>query len=146
MDSHHLALVHASLRQVAPSDDAALNVFTEELARICGTVNPDEDPVHARRRRALDLMAAAVRLLRVPEEFGDVTSALVPRPMEIDTAIQAIDYDYAGNAVLKTLRKRLGRDFTTEAWNAWVETLHVLAQRLPRAELALTTSPSTRPA
>lgn len=146
MDPRHVQLVQASLNKIASSDPTG-DIFADELLRIAPEVTgQDPEIAYARRRRALSLMAAAVRSLHMPEGILHEIRSLTPVGEIGVEAIQPADYDYAGNALLKTLRIALGPEFTSDVWNAWVEALCNLADILSKPMASVPAAPATRAA
>lgn len=131
MDPRHIQLVQESLKRIAPSDDAVADIFASELLRIAPDVaGQDADLSRERRRCALGVMAMAVQSLHTPERILDEVRGLA-NGTGLET-IQPADYDYAGNAFLRTLKKMLGPEFTSDLWEAWVDALCTLSEILSK--------------
>jgi nitric oxide dioxygenase len=127
MDPRHIELVQRSLKRFGPSDDNVANALTGELLRIAPDADlPDGDLAHERQRCALAVIAVAVHSLHAPDSIIVKVRELAGEP-GIET-IRQVDYDYAGNAILRGLRKTLGAEFTSDLWDAWVEALCILSE------------------
>ena len=72
-----------------------------------------------------------VRSLHAPEKIiGPVEKLAVKH---LDYGVKPEHYTYVGNALLRTLKKGLGADFTPELFDAWVDAFRLLAQVMKKA-------------
>ena len=81
-------------------------------------------------------MAAAAPFLHSPKDIIDEVLSQVGM-----NQIHPEDYDHAANALLRSLKKNLGEEFTSDLWEAWVEALWTLSQILSKTERPVMTPP-----
>jgi nitric oxide dioxygenase len=122
MDPRNVRLVQESFGKLSQLHDALADSFARELNCI---VSGDSAMSPERQRRLLGVIAAAVPSLDAPEQ----TLTTIARNYCDDT-VNPHDFDYAGNALLRTLKSALGAEFSYELWQAWVEALCTLSRVL----------------
>jgi nitric oxide dioxygenase len=76
-------------------------------------------------------LALVVRSLHTPEKIVAAVEKLAVK--HLDYGVQPEHYTYVGNALLRTLKKGLGADFTPELSDAWVDAFRMLAQVMKKA-------------
>lgn len=116
MDSRNLRLVQESLDRLRDNGSLAKS-FARELEQLAA----DEMSLD-RQRDLVDIVVAAVPSL------CDAS----PNPAEpsFSGAVDPHDFEYASNALLRTLKAFLGQEFSYDLWQAWIEALHTLARTL----------------
>jgi len=83
------------------------------------------------RRKLLTALALVVRSLHSPEKILNPVRQLAVK--HVDYGVRPEHYTYVGNALLRTLKKGLGPDFTPELSDAWVEAFRMLAKVMKEA-------------
>jgi nitric oxide dioxygenase len=81
--------------------------------------------MHEQRKKLLAALAMVVRSLHAPAQIVGPAKALAVK--HVDYGVTPIHYTYVGNALLRTLKKGLGGQFTPELCDAWVEAFRMLA-------------------
>src|SRR5262245_62462516 len=82
-------------------------------------------------QKLLAALALVVRSLHTPEKIlGPVKKLAVKH---VDYGVRPEHYTYVGNALLRTLKKGFGREFTPELSDAWVEAFRMLAKVMKEA-------------
>jgi nitric oxide dioxygenase len=66
-----------------------------------------------------------VRSLHAPEKILQPVKNLAVK--HVDYGVRPEHYTYVGNALLRTLKKGLGENYTPEVRDAWVEAFRMLA-------------------
>lgn len=79
----------------------------------------------AQGRKLLTTLAFVVRGLDKPEQIVPAAEQLAIK--HVDYGVTARHYTLVGNALLRTLKKGLGDDFTPEVRAAWVAAYQLLA-------------------
>ncbi len=83
------------------------------------------------RRKLLAALALVVRSLHAPEKIIEPVKALAKK--HVDYGVEPAHYAYVGNALLRTLKKGLGEQFTPELRQAWIEAYSALAAIMKEA-------------
>ena len=129
MNTQQITLVQASFEQVRPIAETAAALFYERLFTLDPSIKPmfKGDMVH-QGRMLMSMLSAAVDGLTNLD-------ALVPTVMKLGARHNAYgvrDEHYAtvGEALLHTLEKGLGEQFTPEVREAWVSAYSVLASTM----------------
>jgi hypothetical protein len=143
MDACHIQLVQESLRTVAPSDQAMSEILEIELIGVADDLGGQSSPsTHERQRRALSVMTAALHSLDAPERILTLRETCE----QVDEPIRQIDFDCAGNALIRAVKKARGVEFTPDLWRAWVEALCGVSQILSRGTPRIATTRALEPA
>jgi hemoglobin-like flavoprotein len=82
-------------------------------------------------KRLLAALALVVRSLHTPEKIISAVENLAVK--NLDYGVRPEHYTYVGNALLRTLKKGLGAEFTPELSDAWVDAFRMLAQVMKKA-------------
>jgi nitric oxide dioxygenase len=72
-----------------------------------------------------------IRSLHAPEKIIGAAQKLAVK--HLDYGVEPVHYTYVGNALLRTLKKGLGDQFTPELRDAWVEAFRTLATVMKQA-------------
>jgi hemoglobin-like flavoprotein len=135
MTPEQIDLVQGTFKKVAPIADAAADIFYDRLFEIAPDVRSlfPED-MSDQKKKLMTMIGVAVNGLKDLE-------AIVPAVQELGARHKAYDvkeehYDVVGSALLYTLGKGLGDDFTPEAEAAWTETYGILAGVMIEAQKA----------
>lgn len=127
MDAHKIALVQRSFEKVATLGDKAAELFYEELFAIDPSLRKMfTGDMAAQRQKLLAALALVVRSLQNPEKILAPVKQLAVK--HVDYGVLPMHYTFVGNALLRTLKKGLGADFTPELCDAWVEAFRMLAK------------------
>jgi len=120
MDASHIRLVQQSLLTIAPLDHPMSDILARELSNVADDL-PDQDDTRGdeRRRHALSVLTDALRLLHAPER---IRHAVERNGVEAEP-VRQIDFDCAGNALIRAAKKTQNGEFTPDLWRAWVEAL-----------------------
>lgn len=135
MTPDQIAMVQDSFKKVLPIADVAADIFYDKLFEIAPSVRPlfPED-MSEQKKKLMQMIAIAVNGLTNLE-------AIVPAVQDLGRRHNGYDvtedhYGYVGEALLFTLGKGLGDDFTDELKAAWTETYGTLASVMIDAQKA----------
>ena len=126
MTPEKIALVQDSFSKVAPIAETAADIFYDRLFEIAPEVRPLFPEIMTdQKKKLMQMLATAVNGLKDLD-------AIVPAVQNLGARHEAYGvkeehYDSVGAALLFTLGKGLGDDFTPEVEAAWAETYGVLA-------------------
>jgi hemoglobin-like flavoprotein len=123
MNPRNLRLVQESFDRLFLQNGTLADTFARELSHVA-----DGEISLERQHDLLDIIAAAV-----PSLGADEHSLATIACSHCHGTIHPHDFEYAGNALLRTLRTLLGQDFSYDLWQAWIEALHTLAHVLTLA-------------
>jgi hemoglobin-like flavoprotein len=134
MDARQIALVQQSFEQVAALGERLSEVFYAELFIIDPSLRAMFDG-DMRRQHMKFMMAPAliVRTLREPEKITHTIESLAIK--HDGYGVRPKHYTPFGNALLRTLKKLLGPDYTRDVADAWEESFRMLARIMKQAEL-----------
>jgi len=126
MSPEQIALVQDSWKKVVPIAEQAAALFYEELF----TLDPSlkslfRNDMKAQGRKLTSMLNTAVVNLTRLEEILPAVQDLGRR--HVDYGVEPAHYETVGEALLTTLGKGLGDDFTPEVRAAWVETYTALS-------------------
>jgi hemoglobin-like flavoprotein len=132
MDAHSVALVQQSFEKVAPLGDKVPALFYEELFTLDPSLRPMFKPdMTEQRKMLLGALSMVVRSLHRPEAIIEPVKALGKR--HVAYGVKPAHYAVVGNALLNTLQKGLGEEFTPELRQAWVEAYTALSDLMKEA-------------
>ena len=126
MTPEKIALVQGSFAKVAPIAETAADIFYDRLFEIAPEVRPLFPEIMTDlKKKLMQMLATAVNGLKDLD-------AIVPAVQKLGARHEAYGvkeehYGSVGAALLFTLGKGLGDDFTPEVEEAWTETYGVLA-------------------
>ena len=124
--SAQVQLVRESFAKVQPMAETAADLFYERLFELAPQVRTLFPPDMAEQKRKLiAMLALAVANLDQPEALASTVRDLGRRHLAYGT--QEAHFEAVGAALLWTLERGLGPDFTPEVRRAWTETYGVLA-------------------
>jgi hemoglobin-like flavoprotein len=132
MDSQQIALVQQSFEKAAALGEKVAEIFYDELFAIDPSLRSMfKGDMHEQRQKLLAALALVVRSLHTPEKIlGPVQKLAIKH---VDYGVRPEHYTYVGNALLRTLKKGFGREFTPELSDAWVEAFRMLAKVMKEA-------------
>ncbi len=135
MTPEQIELVQSSFKKVAPIADTAADIFYDRLFEIA----PDTralfpEVMTDQKKKLMQMIGIAVNGLRDLD-------AIVPAVKDLGARhhgykVTDAHYDSVGAALIYTLGKGLGDDFTPETKAAWTETYGLLAGVMKEAQHA----------
>jgi nitric oxide dioxygenase len=132
MDAHKIKLVQESFEKVAGLGVKAAELFYAELFAIDPSLRSMfKSPMPVQHKKLLAALALVVRSLHTPEKILNAVQKLAVK--HLDYGVKAEHYTYVGNALLRTLKKGLGTDFTPELCDAWTDAFRMLARIMKEA-------------
>ena len=118
MTPEQVTLVQQTFGQVAPIADKAAEIFYDRLFEVAPTVKPlFQGDMAEQRRKLIAMLAVVVRGLSDLPSILPVASALAKR--HVDYGARPEHYPVVGAALLWTLERGLGPQWTAEAASAW---------------------------
>lgn len=126
MTPEKIAMVQASFKKVAPIADTAADIFYDRLFEIAPQVRSlfPEDMTD-QKKKLMQMIGIAVNGLTRLDDILPAVQDLGRRHNGYNVTEE--HYDYVGAALLYTLGKGLGDDFTPELEEAWTATYATLA-------------------
>jgi len=126
MEPESIALVQESWKKVVPIAEQAAALFYNELF----TLDPDVKPlfksdIKAQGRKLTSMLNTAVVNLSRLETILPAVQDLGRR--HVGYGVKPAHYETVGTALIATLAKGLGDDFTPEVRSAWIEAYTALA-------------------
>lgn len=127
MSPEEKALVKQTWQKVAPTADAAVRLFYEQLFEIDATTKPLFETTNLNKQRQKLIQAVSMVVAGL-----DHLEALVPTLAELGRrhakyGVTESHYDSVGTALLWTLEQGLGSGWTPEVKAAWVGAYGLLA-------------------
>jgi len=132
MDARHVQLVQETFEKAAQLGDAVAEIFYEELFAIEPSLRGMfKHPMQEQGRKLMATLAFVVRSLHQPDKVLGPARALALK--HLDYGVQPRHYTLVGNALLRTLKRGLGAEFTPEVRLAWVAAYQLLADVMREA-------------
>jgi nitric oxide dioxygenase len=132
MTAYQVALVQQSFEKAAVLGDKVAEIFYAELFAIDPSLRTMfKGDMGEQRKKLLSALALVVRSLHEPEKILNPVKKLAVK--HLDYGVQPEHYTSVGNALLRTLKKGLGSEFTPELCDAWVEAFRMLAKVMKEA-------------
>lgn len=132
MEARKIVLVQQSFEKVAAIGLKAAEIFYSELFAIDPSLRAMfKGDVQEQHKKLLSALALVVRSLHAPEKIVSAIEKLAVK--HLDYGVKPEHYTYVGNALLRTLKKGLGSEFTPELCDAWVEAFRMLATIMKKA-------------
>ncbi|HTS39092.1 MAG TPA: globin family protein [Xanthobacteraceae bacterium] len=132
MDARQVTLVQESFEKVAALGEKVAELFYAELFAIEPSLRDMfKSNMQEQHRKLLSTLAMVIRSLQAPEKIMGPAQKLAVK--HLDYGVQPVHYTYVGNALLRTLKKGLGDQFTPELRDAWVEVFRTLATIMKQA-------------
>ncbi len=126
MDPKKIELVEESFAKVAPIADTAAELFYKRLFELDPSLRAlFKADLKEQGRKLMASITMVVKGLRKPEVILGPVQQLGVR--HVDYGVKKEHYDTVGQALLDTLEKGLGDDFTPEVRSAWEEAYSLLA-------------------
>jgi nitric oxide dioxygenase len=126
MTPEQVTLVQQTFGQVAPIADKAAEIFYDRLFEVAPAVKPlFQADMAEQRRKLMATLAAVVRGLSDLPSILPAASALAKR--HVDYGARPEHYPVVGAALLWTLERGLGPQWTPEAAAAWTAAYSTLS-------------------
>jgi hemoglobin-like flavoprotein len=126
MTPDQVKAIQDSFAKVVPISEQAAALFYGRLFEIAPAVKPlFRGDIEEQGRKLMAMLAAVVNGLGNLETILPAASALAKR--HVDYGIKPADYEPVGAALLWTLERGLGEQWTPELAAAWTEAYAVLA-------------------
>ncbi|SFI22735.1 globin family protein [Albimonas pacifica] len=143
MTPEKVALVQTSFKKVAPIADTAADIFYARLFEIAPEVRslfPEQ--MGDQKKKLMQMLATAVNNLHKVETIVPAVQDLGRR--HVAYGVKDAHYDTVGAALLYTLEKGLGEDWTPEVADAWTETYGIVATTMKTAAAEVPTEPEKK--
>jgi hemoglobin-like flavoprotein len=127
-------LVQETWEKVVPIADTAAELFYGRLFEIDPELRPmfKHADMKEQKLKLLQMLGMAVKGLDNLDQLIPAVENLGRR--HFGYGVKASHYDTVGDALLWTLEKGLGKDFTPEVLDAWTQTYITLASVMKNAE------------
>lgn len=126
MTPDQVKAIQSSFAKVVPISEQAAALFYGRLFEITPAVKPlFRGDLEEQGRKLMGMLGAVVNGLGNIETILPAASALAKR--HVDYGVKADDYEPVGAALLWTLERGLGAQWTPEVKAAWTEAYTVLA-------------------
>ena len=126
MTPDQITEIQESFAKVAPISDAAAEIFYTRLFEIAPEVKPYfKGDMKEQGAKLMATLGAVVNGLRDLDKIVPVAEALAIR--HVDYGVAAEDYQPVGAALLFTLEKGLGEDFTPSLKESWATAYDTLS-------------------
>jgi len=135
MTPEKIALVRSSWQQVLPIKDTAAQLFYGQLFELDPSLRPMfKGDMVEQGRKLMTIINTAVNSL---DNLGPILGAVEEMGRRhVGYGVTEAHYDTVGSALIWTLGKGLGEQFTPEVKEAWVETYTTLASAMKQAAYA----------
>ena len=132
MTPEQVKLVQDSFQKVVPIADTAADLFYDRLFTIAPEVKPlFPDDLGPQKKKLMQMLATAVTNLHQVEKILPAVEDLGRR--HVAYGVTAKHYEPVGAALLWTLEKGLGPDFTPPVKAAWTEVYTTVAGVMTKA-------------
>jgi hemoglobin-like flavoprotein len=132
MNAQQVTLVQQSFEKAAGLGEKVAEIFYAELFAIDPSLRDMfKGNMKQQHAKLLSTLALVIRSLHAPEKIVGAAQKLAVK--HLDYGVIPEHYTYVGNALLRTLKKGLGPDFTPELRDAWVEAFRTLANVMKQA-------------
>lgn len=139
MNARQVALVQASFEKAAVLGGQVADIFYNELFSIDPSLRVMfKDDMHEQKKKLLTTLGFIVRSLHAPEKI--LKSAQTLALKHVDYGVKPEHYTLVGNALLRTLKKGLGAQYTPDVNDAWVEAFRALAKVMKDAAYGASTT------
>ena len=127
MNAQQVALVQESFKKAAALGEQVADIFYAELFAIDPTLRAMfKGDMKQQKKKLLATLALVVRSLHAPNQILKPVQDLAIK--HVDYGVEPEHYTLVGNALLRTLKKGLGAQYTDEVRDAWVEAFRMLAR------------------
>ncbi|MBP1179172.1 methyl-accepting chemotaxis protein [Methylobacterium sp. PvR107] len=126
ISSSQVTLVRETFAKVQPIADTAADLFYDRLFEIAPQIRTlFPESMTEQKHKLMAMLALAVANLDKPEALASAVRDLGQRHISYGT--QEAHFEAVGSALLWTLERALGADFTPDVRRAWTETYDVVA-------------------
>jgi nitric oxide dioxygenase len=126
MDSQQVRLVQQSFEKAAVLGEKVAELFYAELFAIDPSLKSMfKGNMRDQHKKLVTTLALVVRSLHAPEKILQAVKNLAVK--HVDYGVKPEHYTLVGNALLRTLKKGLGADYTPEVRDAWIAAFRTLA-------------------
>ena len=135
MDSAKIALVQNSFKKVVPIAGVAADIFYDRVFELAPSVRqmfPDD--LRDQKKKLMQMLGTAVTNLHQVDRIAAAIQDMGRR--HVGYGVEPAHYDIIGQALLDTLARGLGDDFTPEVRQAWAETYDLIATTMKDAAAA----------
>ncbi len=137
MDSKTIELVQSSWQKVEPISMAAADLFYDKLFELDPNLRPlFRGDMMEQKDKLMKMIGTAVKMLSRLDDLVPVVQQLGSR--HVDYGVKEADYDTVGRALLDTLGKGLGDEFSSDVEAAWAEVYGVLKTTMLSEEPVIT--------
>jgi hemoglobin-like flavoprotein len=135
MEPAKVALVQESFRKVVPIADQAADLFYDRVFELAPAARPMfPDDLREQKKKLMQMLGTAVTNLHQVDTIVAAIQDMGRR--HVDYGVEPAHYDVVGQALLDTLAKGLGDDFTPAVKDAWAETYDLIASTMKDAAAA----------
>jgi hemoglobin-like flavoprotein len=132
MDARKITLVQQSYEMVAVLGLKAAEIFYAELFAIDPSLRAMfKSDIHEQHKKLFSALTFVVRSLHTPEKIVGTLEKLAVK--HLDYGVKPEHYTCVGNALLRTLKKGLGPEFSPEVSDAWVDAFRMIVQIMKKA-------------
>lgn len=132
MNKEHIALVQESMEKVIPIADTAADIFYETLFSLDPEVKKlFKSDMSEQKKKLMSSLVMVVKGLSNIKSIMPAVQKLARK--HVDYGVKPEHYTLVGNALLMTLQKGLGDDFTPAVREAWIEAFKILATTMKDA-------------
>jgi len=132
MTPEQVQLVRLSFTKVMAVKMDAARRFYERLFTLAPEVRPMfADDIESQARKLMDTLAIAIGSLRDPAMLNRILDGLATRHAAY--GVRDEHYDKVGEALIWTLEKSLGDDFTPQIKSAWISLYAAIAAQMRAA-------------
>ena len=145
MNASQVKLVQESFEKVAPIAEAAAQIFYARLFELDPSLTKlFRGDIKQQGERLMQMIATAVRGLSRPEALVPVLQSLGRR--HSGYGVMDAHYDTVGKALLWTLERGLGPEFTPPVRDAWVAAYKLMSEVMMQAGRSAAMQASVRAA
>jgi nitric oxide dioxygenase len=132
MDARQVRLVQQSFEKAAVLGEKVAELFYDELFAIEPSLRTMfKGSMREQHKKLVATLALVVRSLDKPEKIMQPVKNLAVK--HVDYGVRPEHYTLVGNALLRTLKKGLGPEFTPDVRDAWVAAFRTLAGIMKQA-------------
>jgi hemoglobin-like flavoprotein len=132
VDAKQVTLVQQTFEKAAALGEQVADIFYAELFAIEPALQSMfKGNMAEQKKKLLAALAMVVRSLHVPEAIIKPAQSLAVK--HLDYGVKPEHYAMVGNALLRTLKKGLGAEYTAEVETAWTAAYGTLANLMKEA-------------
>jgi len=132
MDARKIALVQESFEKIASRHSEISDIFYAELFAIDPSLRGMFlSDMRDQNRKLFAALNSIARSLHAPHQFLNDVEELAKK--HVNHGVKPEHYTYFGNALLRTLKRQLGTQFTAELCDAWTEAFKTVAKIMKEA-------------